>query len=277
MRKYGVGALASAAVLAGMLAAAPPAAAAPKKKPPAVQESESEREARRLYGEGDKLYAEGDYEGAVKAFGKAYELSQRPALKYNLANAYERLGRYEEAHEALRDYEPHASADERPVVQRRIEKLAERAEQQRREKASASTAKSAEDADASHPPSSDRPPEPAPDSQKAPIAGYALLGVGVVGLGLGTFFGLQALSSRSDAEDQCAEGGGVRRCPAAAQDALDTNQRNALIADISLGVGIVATAVGAYIVFKGSSQESATVVRAEARRNGGGLSLAATF
>jgi hypothetical protein len=49
------------------------------------------------------------------------------------------------------------------------------------------------------PPEEDRPPESGANGMK--IAGFVSLGVGVVGLGVGTLFGLKALSKRSDADD----------------------------------------------------------------------------
>ncbi len=58
--------------------------------------------ARELYLQGDREYQAGRYEQAVAAFQEAYRLSGRPLLLFNLANAYERLGRYAEALEALR-------------------------------------------------------------------------------------------------------------------------------------------------------------------------------
>jgi hypothetical protein len=273
-----------AIALASLLGALPASAEAPKKKAAPAQ-NETDSEARRLYKEGDKLYAEGDYEGAVRAFEKSYELSQQPALQYNLANAYERLGRYDDGVKALQAYEPHAAGDEREVVRRRIKKLQERADQQRLEKKDAAPTAS---------PSS----EPAPDAGAAPAAettaettavatpassppvlGYVLLGVGAVGLGVGSYFGLQALSTKSDVEALCPDVGGKKTCSSSADGPLSSNQRNAIVADVGFGVGIAAVAVGAYLVFAGgkSTETAATQLRPAAGRHGGGFSLIGTF
>lgn len=267
-----------------VLLATPPVLAQGGKKKPATEQSEGDAEARRQFKEGDKLYAEGDYEGAVKAFERAYELSKQPALKYNLANAYERLARYEEALAALKEYEPHAAADERDVVKRRIGKLQERADQQKaeKEKAAATGAAPAESAP-SEPaaPSSDASASDASVStaKPTPVLGYVLLGVGAVGVGVGAVFGVMALGSKSDAEKACPEAGGARHCPSSAADTLDSNSRNALIADIGIGVGLVAAAVGTYFIIKSpSSSDSASVgVRTAASPQGGSLSLVGTF
>ena len=56
----------------------------------------------------------------IEAFRDAYALSKRPLLLFNLANAYERVGRYAKALESLRGYDPHALPDERDGISRRI-------------------------------------------------------------------------------------------------------------------------------------------------------------
>jgi hypothetical protein len=276
--------LAFAIALPSMLGALPAAAETAKKKAAPAQ-NETDSEARRLYKEGDKLYAEGDYEGAVRAFEKSYELSQQPALQYNLANAYERLGRYDDGVKALQAYEPHAAGDEREVVRRRIKKLQERADQQRLEKKDAPSAAS---------PASERESAVAPAATDAtttettavaapsaspPVLGYVLLGVGAVGIGVGSYFGLQAMSTKSDVEGLCPDVGGKRTCPTSADGKLSSNKRDAIVADVGFGVGIAAVAVGAYLVFAGgkSKETAATQLRPAAGRNGGGLSLIGTF
>jgi hypothetical protein len=262
----------------------PPVFAQGSKKKASAEQNGADAEARRLFKEGDKQYAEGDYEAAVRAFEKAYELSKQPALKYNLANAYERLARYEEALSALKEYEPHAAADERDVVKRRIGKLQERAEQKNAEKAkgASSDQEPVEPTHATPPVPSEEPSPPGASpitASPTPVLGYVLVGVGAIGIGTGAFFGIQALGSKSDAEELCTESAGTRRCPASASDTLSSNTRSAVIADISIGVGLVAAAVGTYFIIKSESTASATSarVRAAAGPRGGSLSLVGTF
>jgi tetratricopeptide (TPR) repeat protein len=262
----------------------PPVFAQGSKKNASAQQNEADAEARRLFKEGDKQYAEGDYEGAVRAFEKAYELSKQPALKYNLANAYERLARYEEALGALKGYEPHAPADQREVVKRRIGKLQERVEQQNAERAKRTSNDQVPVEPGQATPSAPNE-EPSPSgaslstASPTPVLGYVLIGVGAIGLGTGAFFGIQALGSKSDAEELCTDSAGARRCPASASDSLSSNTRSAVIADVSIGVGLVAAAVGTYLVIKSKSAESTTSaqVRAGAGPRGGSLSLVGTF
>src|SRR5687768_3142733 len=75
------------------------ASAANAQPPPA--DPERDERARNHYAAGNSYYQNGAYEDAVREFRLAYELSQRPALLFNLANAYERLGRVEEAADHL--------------------------------------------------------------------------------------------------------------------------------------------------------------------------------
>jgi tetratricopeptide (TPR) repeat protein len=276
--------LLGATIALSALLSAPCALAETAKKKPAAGQTDADSEARRLFKEGDKLYAEGDYEGAVRAFEKSYELSQQPALQYNLANAYERLGRYDDGVKALQLYEPHAASDEREVVRRRIKKLQERAEQQKKEAPAASPPSAPATAEA---PASAEPapaPAPTPEGEQTtaagpPVLSYVLLGVGAVGIGVGSYFGLQALSSKSDAEKLCPSAGGKRTCPATADDALSSNTRNAVVADVGFGVGIAALAVGGYLLFSGgkSKETTATQLRPSAGPQGGGFSLIGTF
>ena len=63
----------------------------------------------------------------------------------------------EEALRALKEYEPHAGADERDVVKRRITKLQERAEQQNAQKANRAS-------------SGEAPPPPSQPGQSSPVA-----------------------------------------------------------------------------------------------------------
>ena len=54
-----------------------------------AQANSDEVRAKELYRNGERLYEEGLYEDAVVAWERAYELSERPLLLYNIANALE--------------------------------------------------------------------------------------------------------------------------------------------------------------------------------------------
>ncbi|MBX3184039.1 MAG: hypothetical protein KIT72_00830 [Polyangiaceae bacterium] len=79
-----------------------------------------------------------------------------------------------------------------------------------------------------------------PSTSSAPILGYVLGGVGVVGLGAFGYFALTGSQQRRDLENDCKPA-----CPQADVDAVD---RKFLFADISLGVGLVSLGVAAYLI-----------------------------
>jgi hypothetical protein len=86
-------------------------------------------------------------------------------------------------------------------------------------------------------------------------AGFVIGGVGIVALGVGSYFGVRAFSKWSERQDNC--GGG---CSQAAKSAGDDAKSAATIANIGIGLGVVAVGVGSYLVLtaKSSSEPSAT-------------------
>jgi hypothetical protein len=69
-------------------------------------------DARALFARGQTAYRQGDYEAAIAAWSSAYTQDPRPLLQYNLAQAYERLGRLPEAKTALEQYVAAADAND---------------------------------------------------------------------------------------------------------------------------------------------------------------------
>src|SRR5690606_4206894 len=61
-------------------------------------------QAREHFARGQTAYNQGDYEAAIREWNSAYELDARPRIQFNLAQAYERLGRLTEALTALDNY-----------------------------------------------------------------------------------------------------------------------------------------------------------------------------
>jgi hypothetical protein len=85
------------------------------------------------------------------------------------------------------------------------------------------------------------------DATSTPWGGWALLGVGAVAFASFGYFGLHGLSQRSDL-DRCN--------PHCAQADIDATRRSFLFADVSLGVGILAVATGAYVLLSRSSSSA---------------------
>src|SRR5205814_1618210 len=88
-----------------------------------------------------------------------------------------------------------------------------------------------------------------------PVLAYVLGGVGILGLGSFTYFGLTSKGDLSNLKDTCA--------PYCAQNDLDSVKTRMLVADISLGVGIVALGVATYLfVTNGSNATPKTTASA---------------
>lgn len=104
-------------------------------------------------------------------------------------------------------------------------------------------------------------PEPAPEPAPAPApnrvspAVWVLGGVAVVGLAGFVGFGLSGKSQESDL-DACK--------PSCKRDDVDAMRRSYLLADISLGVALAASGVGAYLYVSGNKkrQEQGVYLRA---------------
>lgn len=98
--------------------------------PPSAPPTEAEMaEARHAFEVASAAFENGDYETASTEFRTAYELSRHPTLLYNVYLAEERAGRPGEAAMMLERYLElgDAQADERAVLERRLERLRTRA------------------------------------------------------------------------------------------------------------------------------------------------------
>ncbi|MBM4391420.1 MAG: tetratricopeptide repeat protein [Deltaproteobacteria bacterium] len=200
----------------------------------ALAQSPDDLRARELYENGEILYEEGRYEDAIVAFEEAYRLSARPLLLFNIANAQERLGHWEEAHTTLSRYRAYATAGEREVLDRRISNLERRIAEH----------KSSAPATATAPASSTTAIEKNTPSwaQPLPLAAFT---VGAVGIGTGVVLGSMSLAAGAEATASCAvDAGGLLRCPAGAAGALDRETGLALGADIAFVAGAAGLAGG---------------------------------
>ena len=128
------------------------------------------------------------------------------------------------------------------------------------------------------------PPPPPPATSTAADPAMQRLGLfvgsaGLLAVGVGTYFGMQAYSKWGEREDHCPDG----RCSAAAAEFGDQARSAARKANIGLGLGVVGLAAGAslLVVYSGSGEPSrdksarpATVrVEPSVGTNGGGLLL----
>ncbi len=112
------------------------------------------------------------------------------------------------------------------------------------------------DHDVEKKPVSDEPSPAGGNSQRS--VGFVIGGAGLVALGVGSYFGLHAMSKWSDRKDDCKPG-----CNEAAKSAGDDAKSAALISDIGFGVGIIAAGVGTYLVLSAKSNPEPSSARAQ--------------
>ena len=222
---------------------------------------DNEQRAREAYKTGDDHYAAGRYEESVKYFKLAYDLSKLPALLFNIANAYERMGEYEKAAEYLRQYLDSPKAENVASVRERIRRLELSAEARKREPPSdaaggqgGSQAASDEESATTAGPasvtsrSSDATVQRdggAGRSRRSKALPYTLLAVGAVAVAGGIAFGIVSKRAGDDADELCNDD---NLCPRAAEDKLDRQRRFALVSDITLGVGVAAVGAGVLVL-----------------------------
>jgi hypothetical protein len=110
------------------------------------------------------------------------------------------------------------------------------------------------------------PPDHGQGSSKVPA--YAAFGVGVVGLGIGTIFGIIASGKKSDLDTGCTN----KTCPESQRSTLDSAKSNATISTVGFVIGGVGIAAGAVLYILASGSSSASTGQAKLTFTGDGVS-----
>ena len=97
------------------------------------------------------------------------------------------------------------------------------------------------------------PPPPPPEPKKVPVLAYVAGGVALAGFGSFAFFSLTGINKENELAADPSEGGCKPRCTA---DDLAPVKRDYLIGDISLAVGIVATAAAVILALPALTSSS---------------------
>lgn len=212
--------------------------------------------ARRHFDSGAAYLEESDYENALKAFQKAYELSRRPEILLNIATVQERRGDLPAAITALRDYLTAApNSDRADTTRLRIQNLEKRVA----EAPPPATPPPAEPTPAPPPPqAAPAPPPPAPPPAPPPerpsyLPAYIAFGVGGVGALTAVVTGLMANGKYERAKDRCS--------PNCTDAEVSSAKTMAIISTIATGVAVVGAGVGVTLLLTSSSSTSATAPR----------------
>ncbi|MCC6648132.1 MAG: hypothetical protein IT374_21500 [Polyangiaceae bacterium] len=99
------------------------------------------------------------------------------------------------------------------------------------------------------------PPPPPRGLSPRSTAGVALAGAGAVSLGVGVYFGVRALSKRSDSDEQCPKIDGRERCSVRGVELNDSARSAARASNLTVGLGLLAVGAGAYLFFADPSRE----------------------
>jgi tetratricopeptide (TPR) repeat protein len=188
---------------------------------PALAQSTDEEQAKALYAQGEEAYAEEEFEQALKYWQAAYELSGRPLILYNMASAYEKLGRYPEAIESLDEYWRFAPESERGIIERRIKSLEAKLDPGQESPATNATGRVSGGGVSVDP-------------------AWILVGVGAASLGTGAYFGLQSRSASETLSTACPTG----HCDSSQASLLADYKRDSIVADAALLVGVAAAGTG---------------------------------
>ena len=205
-------------------------------------QSTSDDLARRHFDSGVAYLEESDYDNALKAFQKAYELSKRPEILLNVATVHERRSDLASAVAALNGYLEAAPRGEHvETVKLRIQNLEKRISEQDK-------AKAAESAPAVAPApapatSGPAPAAPAPTPSPGPrreepnrMPAFISLGVGGALAGASVVTGLVAKSKYDDAKSSCS--------PACSDSQLSGSRTFAITSTVLTGAAVLGVGLG---------------------------------
>lgn len=206
---------------------------------PASSQASPDELARKHFESGVAYLQESDYDSALRAFEKAYQLSKRPEILLNVATVHERAGDLPAAVGALERYLEAAPEGEHvETVKLRITNLKKRIEEPPTADAGAPQAQ----------PKAPPPPPPtataaAPAPTPAPdrLPAYVAFGVGGLAAAGAVLTGVLAQSEYDDAKEQCA--------PSCSDDELANGRALALTSTILTGVAVVSVGVGTVLWF----------------------------
>ena len=200
-------------------------------------------EARSLYDSGADAFSRGRFSEALDYFTRAYEVSSRAELLYNIGTSHDRLGHGEAAIRNYRDYlVALPEAGNREYTEARIELLSRELEGDTEEITPARVEPAAT-------------PEPSEDTNLTPsvdarstdggvnVAGVALLvGAGAAGAAA-VVTGILALGQRNDLESACPD----LRCSPDREPDLDRLQRFTIATDVLMGLAGAAAIAGVLV------------------------------
>lgn len=237
-----------ALLLAALLFASPERAWAQASPSSGAPQTEEQLKAQQHFQRAKDLYQQGSYREAIQELESARALDPKAKdLVFNLGIVHEKLGRFDEAITYFRQYQEMegVTASEKS----KAESIIKRIEGAKREVA-ASQPSSGGSGEPTPPANGDGHPAPTqPDTEepkhgRIDAATIAAGSVAVVALGVGTVFGIRAVATRPTDFVTGRDGS-----YADFQQKNDDAHASAIVADVGIGIGIVAAIATAWLYF----------------------------
>ena len=206
-------------------------------------QSTSDDLARRHFDSGVAYLEESDYDNALKAFQKAFELSKRPEILLNIATVHERQSDLPGAVTALKAYLEAAPQGEHvETVKLRIQNLEKRTQEQDQAKANAAAPPRPPIPTASATPAPAPAPAPVPATAHQPnrLPAFISLGVGGVMAGAALATGLVAKGKYDDAKQSCSH--------ACTDSQLSGSRTFAITSTVLTGAAVAGVAIGVVLL-----------------------------
>jgi tetratricopeptide (TPR) repeat protein len=214
---------------------------------PSLAQSTSDDLARRHFDSGVAYLEESDYENALKAFKKAYELSKRPEILLNLATVHERQSDLPAAVASLKAYLDAAPQGEHAeTVKLRLQNLEKRVQEQEAVRPAPAATLAPAPAPTAAPAPAKLPPPPPARAEPNRLPAFIALGVGGALGGASLVTGILAKSKYDDAEASCHQ--------TCTDDQLSSSRTLAITSTVLTGAAVLGVGLGVALLLTADSE-----------------------
>jgi serine/threonine-protein kinase len=198
-----------------------------------------------------ELFAVGKYSEALEIYGRLYAETSHPTYLRNIGRCFQNLDEPDKAISSFREYLRQArnlAPDQRTQVEGYIREMEELKRKREAPPAAAAGVTSAPAAAIE----TVNPPPAAPMNGRR-IGAFVAAGGAAVAVGIGTAFGLRAISKRKDSDPLCP----ADRCTERGY-ALDQQAHTAaVVSDVAFGAGLLAAGAAVYLFLTSPDQTQA--------------------
>lgn len=232
-------------------------------------------DAEELYRDGQSAYDAGDYDKAIAAWQRSYDISDEPALLFNLGQAHRLRGKPGDctlARAAYTKFLAHDPAPEQRTATERFLASIQACAAREDERAEPTTTPPATALPAPQPPSSVPVDEPG-RRRSLRIAGLSLGAGGIALVATGLYFGHRARALGDEVTTECASGcdWGVYR------HKQDDGQRAQTLQWVGYATGVAALVAGGALYWLGSRAPAASRLALVPRPDGGTVTWVARW